>query len=243
MNAVILAGSSKDDKLPDKAFIKIKGKHMIEYVIKALKESGKVDKIAVVGDSLKIKENAIEGIDIVVEQGKNIMDNVLNGVKPFINDSRVLILTCDIPMLTKEAVIDFVMQSEATGADLCYPIVKKEDNIKKFPDAKRTYARIKEGTFTGGNIFYVNPAIIDRLVKSARQFIAYRKKPWKLGKLLGIKVLFYFAIGKVTIPQLEEKVRELFNINAKAIISKYPEIGNDVDKDEDVLMANKYISA
>ncbi|KAA5805587.1 MULTISPECIES: nucleotidyltransferase family protein [Thermoanaerobacterium] len=240
MNALILAGSTGDEKLPEKALIKIKGRYMISYVIDALRGSGKVEKIAVIGDKEKLK--CIDGIDILIEQGSSIIENVVKGIEPFKNDRRVLILTCDIPMLTKEAVIDFIEQSESYNADLCYPIVKREDNERKFPDAKRTYAKIKEGTFTGGNIFYLNPKIIDACIEAAKQFIAFRKKPWKLGQLLGFKILILFAFGRVTISQLERKVSELFNINAKAVISKYPEIGNDVDKDEDVEMANKYIA-
>ncbi|HHV74282.1 MULTISPECIES: nucleotidyltransferase family protein [unclassified Thermoanaerobacterium] len=240
MNALILAGSTGDEKLPEKALIKIKDRYMISYVIDALRGSGKVDKIAVVGDREKLQ--CIDGIDILIDQGNSIIENVVKGVEPFKNDRRVLILTCDIPMLTKEAVIDFVEQSEALNADLCYPIVKREDNERKFPDAKRTYAKIKEGTFTGGNIFYINPQIVDACIEAAKQFIAFRKKPWKLGQLLGFRILILFAFGRVTISQLERKVSELFNINAKAVISKYPEIGNDVDKDEDVEMANKYIA-
>ncbi|MDK2805996.1 MAG: hypothetical protein PWQ94_1160 [Thermoanaerobacterium sp.] len=240
MNALILAGSTGDEKLPEKALIKIKGRYMISYVIDALRGSGKVEKIAVIGDKEKLK--CIDGIDILIEQGSSIIENVVKGIEPFKNDRRVLILTCDIPMLTKEAVIDFIEQSESYNADLCYPIVKREDNERKFPDAKRTYAKIKEGTFTGGNIFYLNPKIIDACIEAAKQFIAFRKKPWKLGQLLGFKILILFAFGRVTISQLERKVSELFNINAKAVISRYPEIGNDVDKDEDVEMANKYIA-
>lgn len=240
MNALILAGSTGDEKLPEKALIKIKDRYMISYVIDALRDSGKIDKIAVVGDREKLQ--CIDGIDILIDQGNSIIENIVKGIEPFKNDRRVLILTCDIPMLTKEAVIDFVEQSEALNADLCYPIVKREDNERKFPDAKRTYAKIKEGTFTGGNIFYINPQIVDACIEAAKQFIAFRKKPWKLGQLLGFKILILFAFGRVTISQLERKVSELFNINAKAVISKYPEIGNDVDKDEDVEMANKYIA-
>lgn len=240
MNALILAGSTGDEKLPEKALIKIKDRYMISYVIDALRGSGKVDKIAVVGDREKLQ--CIDGIDILIDQGNSIIENVVKGIEPFKNDRRVLILTCDIPMLTKEAVIDFVEQSESLNADLCYPIVKREDNERKFPDAKRTYAKIKEGTFTGGNIFYINPQIVDACIEAAKQFIAFRKKPWKLGQLLGFKILILFAFGRVTISQLERKVSELFNINAKAVISKYPEIGNDVDRDEDVEMASKYIA-
>jgi len=240
VNAVILAGSTKEDKLPDKAFVKINGKFMISYVIEALRGCDKIDKIAVVGNSQKLKK--VAGIDFIIEQVDNLMDNVLKGVEPFKNDKRVLILTCDIPMLTKEAVCDFIEKSEATGADLCYPIVRKEDNLKKFPEAKRTYARVKEGVFTGGNIFYVNPGIIDRLIEDAKQFIAYRKRPWKLGKLLGGKILFLFLIGRLSISHIEKKVKELFNITGKAIISEYPEIGNDIDKEEDIIMATKYLT-
>ncbi|NNG65657.1 nucleotidyltransferase family protein [Caldanaerobacter subterraneus] len=239
MNAVILAGSTKEDKLPDKAFVNLKGRYMISYVVKALRECDKIEKIAAVGDPERLKE--VEGIDIIVPQADTIMDNVLRGVEPFKNDRRVIILTCDIPFLTGEAVCDFIEKAEKTGADLCYPIIRKEDNLKKFPDAKRTYARVKEGVFTGGNIFYVNPAVIDKLVKEAKKFIAYRKKPWKLGKLLGGKILFLFLIGRVSISHIEKKVEELFGIKGKAIISEYPEIGNDVDKEEDVKMAIKYL--
>lgn len=240
MNAIILAGSTGEEKLPDKALIKIKGKYMITYVIDALRQSGKIDKIAVVGDRNKL--NHLDDIDLIIDQGSSIVENVIKGIEPFKNDKRVLILTCDIPMLTKDAVIDFIEQSESKDADLCYPIVKREDNERKFPGAKRTYVRIREGTFTGGNIFYINPAIIDSCINAANQFISYRKKPWKLGRLLGLKILILFAFGRVTIDQLEGKVSELFNIKAKAIISRYPEIGNDIDKDEDVEMANKFIA-
>ncbi|WP_038002093.1 NTP transferase domain-containing protein, partial [Thermoanaerobacter thermocopriae] len=58
MNAVILAGSTKEDKLPDKAFVKINGKFMISYVIEALRGCDKIDKIAVVGNSQKLKKVA-----------------------------------------------------------------------------------------------------------------------------------------------------------------------------------------
>ncbi|MGB9780210.1 nucleotidyltransferase family protein [Caldanaerobacter sp.] len=239
MNAVIVAGSTKEDRLPDKAFVKLKGKFMISYVIEALRKCEKIEKIAVVGDPEKLKQ--VEGIDLIVPQSDNMMENILRGIQPFKNDRRVIILTCDIPFLTGEAVCDFIEKAEQTGADLCYPIIRKEDNLKKFPDARRTYARVKEGVFTGGNIFYINPAVIDKLVKEAKKVIAYRKKPWKLGKLLGTKILFLFLIGRLSISHIEKKVEEVFGIKGKAIISPYPEIGNDVDKEEDVKMAIKYL--
>jgi GTP:adenosylcobinamide-phosphate guanylyltransferase len=239
MNAVIVAGSTKEDRLPDKAFVRLKGKFMISYVIEALRKCEKIEKIAVVGDPEKLKQ--VEGIDLVIPQSDNMMDNILRGIQPFKNDRRVIILTCDIPFLTGEAVCDFIEKAEQTGADLCYPIIRREDNLKKFPDAKRTYARVKEGVFTGGNIFYINPNVIDRLVGEAKKFIAYRKKPWKLGKLLGAKILFLFLIGRLSISHIEKKVEEVFGIKGKAIISPYPEIGNDVDKEEDIKMAMKYL--
>ncbi|KKH57184.1 NTP transferase domain-containing protein, partial [Methanosarcina mazei] len=86
INCVILAGSS-EKKLQDKhnkAFVNINSKPMICYVVEALKSSGIVDKIAVVGqiiDSSGLKED----IDYVIDDRGSIIDNVLAGIECFGN--------------------------------------------------------------------------------------------------------------------------------------------------------------
>lgn len=248
LNAVVLAGSGDGDKLPNKPLLKIKDKPMILYVTDALKATGIVNKIVIVGNARNLS-SLFKGDDIchVINGGKNMMDNLVLGIKylqdNFQDNDRVLVLTSDIPMITPEAIVDFVEKARAIGGDFCYPIVKKEVNIEKFPEAKRTYARLKEGTFTGGNIIYINPRIIDNLMDKAQQVIENRKKPIKLVRMLGWSFTMKFLLGRLTIPKVEERVSNMLGIDARAVISDYPEIGNDVDKPSDVEMAENYIKS
>jgi molybdopterin-guanine dinucleotide biosynthesis protein A len=243
INAIILSGD-RNNAFSDgrtKALIKIMDKAMIEYVVKALKASSCINKIAVVGSADELKPCLSGKVDHVVQGSDDLLENVLKGIQLFKADHRVLLLTCDIPFITAEAIDHFVAECSKTGADLCYPIVAREDNEARFPGTRRTYARLKEGTFTGGNLIYVNPKVIERSMGMARQMIAYRKKPWKMCRVLGWDFVLRLALGNLTITGVEERVSGLLSISVAAIRSPYAEIGNDVDKEEDLEKAREFM--
>jgi molybdopterin-guanine dinucleotide biosynthesis protein A len=244
INAVILAGEQQNSPLSslgNKALIMIKNKPMIQYVIDALKTSGKIDKIAVVGHSQSIEAAIGQEVDFIIEDQGSIIENILAGLKPFKKDHRVLLITSDIPLITGEAVVEFIHKSMETKADLCYPVVSKEVCQAKYPDAKRTYTIMKEGTFTGGNAFFVNPSIVDRCVNLARHLTDNRKNPLKMAAFLGPKIILGLVAKNLKIETVEQRMSKILKVKAKAVISSYPEIGNDVDKPEDIIMATNYL--
>ena len=240
MKALILAGKQSDSPLghisENKATIKIHEKEMILYVIDALKALGMVDKIAVVGGKEDLASIACQ-VDTIVEEGNSLPENILRGVSIFDDDDEVLVLTSDIPMITPAAIGDFIEKTHSLSADFSYPVVRREVNDEKYPGVKRTYVKIRDGSFTGGNIFLVKAGAIRRCMPRAEVFISYRKKPWKMVKVLGIGFAIRFLLGTLTIAQLEKHVSEIFGITARAVISKYPEIGTDVDKVSDLELA------
>lgn len=245
MNALILAGKQADGPLKEvgvsKAVIKINGKEMISYVIEALKALDFVGKIAVVGDAqaLAFLKNKV---DIIVEQGDSMAENIVRGAEVFPEDEELLVLTCDIPMITPEAIKDFVEKARASRADFSYPIVRKEDNDARYPGVHRTYVRIRDGTFTGGNIVLIKAGTVKKAMDRAKDFLTYRKKPWMLAKILGVSFVVKLLLGMLTIKELENRVSDLFGIKARAVISAYPEIGTDVDKKSDLELAQKVLS-
>lgn len=244
INSIILAGKSEKELNGKytKATVDINGKPMISYVIKALKESGVVDKIVIIGDRDEINKAGLEDVDIVIQDRGSIIDNVIAGVDYFKEDSMVLISTCDIPLLTGEAVHDFVKKSIESKADVCYPIIEKSICLEKYPEAVRTYAKLKDGCFTGGNLILLNPKVLDRCIIKAKQMIEYRKNPLKMSKVLGFSFLLKLIVGRLTIESAEKRASKILRLKPKAIITPYPEIGNDVDKLEDLNMAEKYLS-
>lgn len=244
INSIILAGKSekKLDGKYTKALININGKPMISYVIKALKESGVVEKIVVIGDRDEFNKVELEDVELIIQDRSSIIDNVIAGVNYFKEDSMILISTCDIPLLTGKAVYDFVKKSLDSKADICYPIIEKSVCLEKYPEAVRTYAKLKDGYFTGGNLILINPKVLDRCITKAKQMIEYRKNPVKMSRVLGFTFLLKLIVGRLTIESAENRVARILKLKPKAVITPYPEIGNDVDKLEDIKMAEKYLN-
>jgi len=234
INAVILAGDSK-------SFMEIYGKWMVEYVVEALRSSPYVGKISIVGEVEKLEERLGEQIDYYVEKRGDIFDNLEAGLESLGETDSVLVATSDIPMIREEIITDFIKRCHDIKADLCYPIVEKGLNDDKYPGFHRTYVRMKEGIFTGGNLIYINPKIIKNCTDFARKVIEYRKKPWEIGRLLGFRFLLMLTMGTLSISRVEERVKQLLNIRATAIISPFPELANDVDKPSDLEKVYEYL--
>jgi hypothetical protein len=115
-------------------------------------------------------------------------------------------------------------------------------NDRKYPDATRTYVKMKEGTYTGGNIIYINPYAMEGCYGVAEELVENRKNAMKMGRVIGLWILLKLALGILKIKNVEKRANKLFGINARAIETSYPEIGNDVDKPDDVEFVNRYIN-
>lgn len=245
MNVIILAGNDKNGVakigVSNKALLKIKNIEMIRYVVDGLRNSQEISEISVVGPVDILKSVLNKNVDYYFESSDSIFENLEKGLEPFQNEERTLVLTSDVPWLTGESVDDFVRQCELAKPDLGYPIVNKVHIEKKFPGFKRTYVTLQEGTFTGGNIFYFNPRIVSKCKDFVVKAIASRKKPWRTVKMLGPGFLVMLLLGKLTISGLETRVSKLLKIEAKAIVTQYPEIANDIDKFIDVEMAQRHL--
>lgn len=244
VNAVVLAGDRKglpEEGVDNKAFIKIKGRYMIEYVIDFLRSAQCVDKIVVVGPE-SLRSIIGDRVHKLIECEDTMVKNIKKGISIFNDRSNVILCTSDIPMVSGEAVDDFVRQCEEKEVDIGYPIIEKSLNDTKYPDVKRTYVKLKDGIYTGGNIVYVNPAAFEKCYDIAEELIENRKNVIKMGKVFGIIIFIKLLLGILRISSVEKRVYKVFGIKARAIKTSYPEIGNDVDKMADVDFVNKYIA-
>lgn len=235
LNALVLAGGD------DKAFLTIGGRPMVEYVIDALCESKYIGNIAIVGDIDRLKSLFGARITYYIQGGNNLLESVERGIEPFILDRHVIVITSDIPMIRADIIDQFIEECQLSFSDLYYPIVEKDINDRQFPGIKRTYVKLREGRFTGGNILCLNPAILERCEGFAREVLNNRKVPWKIGKMLGYKFLSLLLCGQMTIPLIEQRLYDLLGIKGKAIISCHGEIANDLDKSCDIEIISKFL--
>ncbi|MGI5839257.1 MAG: NTP transferase domain-containing protein [bacterium] len=247
VNAVILAGAPNNGPLRDsspaanEALIEIYGRPMLDYVVGALNASSQIGRMVIVGppaDFAGLYPGAM-----LVESGSSILENIRRGVDALATREKILVLTSDIPLLTPEAINDFLARCGEREADFYYPAVRRDISETRFPGVKRTYVALKNGTFTGGNIFLLDPAIIPRSLRQAEQFIKMRKKPLQLARLLGLGFILKFVTRTLTVAEAEKRVSQLFKLRAAAVISPYAEIGVDVDKPSDLALVVAELAA
>jgi len=220
------------------------GEHlMVDYVVKALEKTKFIDRIALVGPVKELEEKYGDSLRVeLVEAGSTAIKSVLNGVEAVGFTEYVVIVSSDIPLISSDALTDFIEACiRKGGADLYYPIIEKRVSESKFPGAHRTYVRLVEGTFTGGNVFLVRPEIIEPREELAEKLIALRKSPLALCRLIGIGFIIKYLLGKLTLKEAEEKFSKLLDIKGLAVKCMYPEIGMDIDKPSDLELVEQVL--
>ncbi|MCK4258663.1 MAG: nucleotidyltransferase family protein [Halanaerobiales bacterium] len=246
VDVVILAGAENKGLLREcsdsdyEALIEIKGVPMVKYVVQAALGAELVERVAVVGP-VDILRPYLEEVDILVNSKAQIVENISAGIKALQSDRNILILTSDIPLIQSDTIDFFINQCNTREADCYYPIISKEANQSRFPGTQRTYARLRDGVYTGGNIFSIHPRVVDEATDFMRKLVTWRKNPLKLSQVFGLKFIFKFITGRLTISELEKRVHKITGFSAAALVCEYPEIGFDVDKPSDLAFMEKYI--
>lgn len=230
-DAIVLAGGGPepglDPALPNKAFLEIAGRPLLAYVLAALRSSGGIGRVAVVGPAEAIR--AVAPDVMVVPEGGGITENIVRAAEALGSPDPILVVASDIPLLTAGAVEAFLGECAKDGADFYYAIVPQEAVERAYPGARKTFVRVVEGTFTGGSVILVNPAVIDRVREFVERIIAARKKPWLMAQLFGWSIVMKFASGRLSIGEMEARVTELLGIRARAVIASDPGLALDAD--------------
>lgn len=241
VSAIVLAGAPNCGKLKDvcpeshEALIPLQNKPLVDWVVEALAQSSSISEIIVVGPKKDLEAALGAGWPPggkIISATDSLLGNLMLGGEAA-REEQLLVVTSDIPLLKAQTVDKFMKLALETGASLVYPVVSQENTVRMFPQAKRTFIKLKDGTFTGGNLVYMKREVLGQTGDLFAQVIAARKKPWQLVKILGSSFIFSFLFGKLTIARIEQRARDL-GISARGIIMEEPEIGFDVDKPHDL---------
>lgn len=240
-DAVILAGGGKSEPLTDqegvcnKAFIEIHGRPMLGYILNALTGSASIGKIAVVGPDRELAQLLEEGYHFIpVPEEGSMLENAAAGLRAVDRERLCLMLTGDIPLIDCKTIEGFLKLCAPFDGDFYYPILTRESCRKSFPQMKRTYVRLRDGCFTGGNIVLLRPDWFARCYDRLDLFVTYRKKPLKLFRILPASFIFRFLLNILSVADLESYLSQMMQARARAVPCNFVEIGTDVDKISDL---------
>jgi len=252
--AIIVAGGSysPDDPLlahagvQKKALIPIAGEPMILHVARALAASGYVSQLIVVG--LEDEPDLAFPLPVThAPEAGGILKNALAGVEALEQIApgaeRVLLCATDIPLITGEMVRYLVDVTLNTGADVCYTVVRREVMERRFPGCGRSYARLRDGRFAGGDILLLNPAILASHRQLMDDILGARKNNLKQARLIGIGFLLKFLFRRLTLSDGERKAERILGVPCRVVPVPYAELGMDVDKPHQLDLVRREMEA
>ena len=240
---VILAGGkSKPDMIAltgqsNRALVVVNGRTLLECVTDALHGAPEVGPLCVVGDMPPDNRYT------VLPDGGDFVANVTAGAFAHPDAPLLLVATSDLPFLTAAVVSAFVREgiahSEATGAEIVYPIVPIAECYAQYPNVKRTSLRLREGVFTGGNLMLVRPQFLITRQQWIAEAYAARKSVPQIARRLGIGAILRLLISQKAAPNLlplawlENRISRMIDAPARALICHAPELATDLDKPAD----------
>ena len=252
MDTIVLAGGTlkADDALysqtgvEKKALIPMLGQPMIVWVLDAIRGSGLVENIAVVGlepKDLDYDDNRL----VFADMTGGIIDNVFTGLHKLqeINPTvkKILIFSSDIPLITPKIVRGFVEECGSLDADIYYAIVEEKTMEASFPDSKRTFVPFKGGRYSGGDALLVDVDAATGNTELARSLTGSRKNYVRQARFIGLGFIFKFLFRMMTVQEAAEKASKKGNLNGKVVVTDFPELGMDVDKSYQYELIQSYL--
>ncbi|MBA7563681.1 molybdopterin-guanine dinucleotide biosynthesis protein A [Candidatus Atribacteria bacterium 1244-E10-H5-B2] len=244
-NALVLAGTKEKGPLEiaenvnNKALIMLESRPMIDYIIDALNSSENIGRVLVVGPKNELHPYIGKKVDEILNPGNSILENMEIGLNFFNSADNLLLLTSDIPLITSKAIDEFLEICTKRKAYIGYPIITKENIVKKYPETKRTYVKMKEGIFCGGNIVFFKPEVFFQKKKLIKELFDNRKATWKYVKILSLKFILKFLFKTLTLEEIEKRVTDILGYNSIAAMISYPEVMIDLDKPSDLKLIRK----
>jgi GTP:adenosylcobinamide-phosphate guanylyltransferase len=247
LTTVVLAGGSRDEVCdgdpyaPNKAFVRIGGRTLVERTIDALRASPHVDELLVVAPRATFAHPALAGADGLRESGARMADSLRAGLHGLSADRPVLVAASDLPILSPEAVDDFVERALAHDADLVYACVARATHVARFPEVPHTWARMRDGSFCGGGLILLRPRALAPLDRFLGRLGAARKNPLRLAAIFGWDALVLYGLGRLSIAQAERRASALLGVNVRAAVCARPEVAVNVDRRSDVALAERLV--
>lgn len=232
LTAVVLGGGGRDALaqaagVAAKALLPFEGRPLVAYVLEALRGCPEVGRIVYVGDA----DPAVAAYtEWRAPPGETFVESFSVGVEEALRlapTQPILVMTADLPWLRSDALTSFL--SQATGADLAYPIVRKETAQAQFPWQRRTFVRLREGHFTGGNMMLLSPRMVPVLLPFIARAYSGRKNPLALARLFGPDFILRLLVGRLGLREIEARAERVLGLPVRALETPFASIGADVD--------------
>jgi CTP:molybdopterin cytidylyltransferase MocA len=250
IDAILAAGSVPGPPDPlyplthgrPKALLEIAGKPMVQWVLEALSAARTIRRVVVVGPGdCPFPSGEGPGVRLICRKPlhflpahPSLVENLLAGAQWLAAQESPprygLLISCDIPAVTGEA-IDWVVETALqTEADAHYAVIERAVMEARFPGARRSYFRLKDGEYSAGDMVLASAALATHQHPLWRQLVEARKSLLRQAQLIGVGMAVRFALGQLTLADGAGRISRRLGLRGRALVCPYAEAGMDVDK-------------
>jgi GTP:adenosylcobinamide-phosphate guanylyltransferase len=240
MDAIILAGG-RDERDPlasisqgkPKSMLNIAGKPMVQWVLDAVNQSPSINTVCLIGIEEASQLVCSKPLITLPDLG-SLMANIQQGAQTLLDlhpeESHIISISADIPAITGEIIEAMIREYSGFDHDIYYSVASREVMEKRYPGSKRTYLKVRDGEFCGGdlNCFSKKAALDPQALW--KELIRLRKSPLKQAAMIGLDTLGLMLLRQLTLEDAVRRVCNRLGITGKAIRVPFAEIGMDVDK-------------
>ena len=255
--AIVLAGRrSADDPLaraagaPHRALLDIEGEPMLLRVVERLNAWPTIERIlincdepALLLDVPDLKPLRDKGTVEIMKSTESPSRSVIESLA-WANLERgpVLVTTADHALLDDDMLEMFFTESARLDADLTFGLVSRETIEARFPEAKRTYLRFRDGAFSGANLFLFRSPRAERAAAFWQRVEGDRKHPWRIARAFGLGTLLLFLTRRLDLEAALIRASGVIGTRVRAIRLSIAEAAIDVDKIEDLELVRRILA-
>jgi len=234
--------------VPTKAFLPIAGTPMLLRVLRTLASAEQVEHVAVVGLDAptiaaepSVAEIAAAGEIEFLPGAATPSRSLLSVVDAHPERLPLLVTTADHPLLSPATVDLFCARALAGGGDFAVGLARAADVRRAFPSARRTWLRFRDGDYCSCNLFALLAPRARNVPAAWVRVEAQRKRPWRLIAELGPITLARFALGLLDLEAALALASRKIGADARAVFLPDPNVAVDVDRPEDVALAESIL--
>ena len=234
MDAVILAGGRPPEDLARrsetqyKALIPFDGIPSIVHAFRAARASAHVGRVAVVGPGELGQISEIASCDLFLPESNSMEANLFTVFARLLPEDRILVLSCDAPQTTPEALDDFIGRS-APEAAVNVPVVRHELYLRKYPRAPAAPLSLKDGHWLPGNCAIIHSRSIPRLQRLLPDVFRRRGQLREIIALLGWQFAWKVKMKRVTLGEVEAQICDAAALPIRLVRDCDPVLAMDID--------------
>ncbi|HEX9964743.1 MAG TPA: NTP transferase domain-containing protein [Allosphingosinicella sp.] len=252
--AIVLAGRRPGENgfaashgVAAKALIRAGGEPMLGRVARTLLDSPSIGRILILAqDTASLLTGDLGWMAqqpriSAAESSEGISESVARVAGTEAAPYPVLVTTADHALLRPEMVETFI--AGAAGVDVAFAMVERKVVEQAYPDTRRTWLKAANGHFSGANLFALMTPASARGADFWAKAEKDRKRTLKLLSFLGLGVFLRAVTRTISLEAAAERVGRKVGFRLKAVLLPFAEAAIDVDKPEDLELAERILAA